>query len=179
MRNSAKTPLLSCLLEGPSGTGKTAIAASLGIDSDFPFVKVSTDLPNLSCGVLPRPCVLARSFSSDLDNGWESRFQMQGSSQTPGFSPASMQIVSAENYVGYSEAAKLQSIAKVFDDAYKVRAATQQCSESGECTCCTWSARTSCLGTCGPAPSCLGARYGCSISSCSHLWGLVFIFPFP
>ncbi len=68
VRNSAKTPLLSCLLEGPAGTGKTALAASMGIDSDFPFVK----------------------------------------------------IVSAENYVGFSEAAKCQSIAKVFDDAYKV-----------------------------------------------------------
>jgi vesicle-fusing ATPase len=67
VRNSAKTPLLSCLLEGPAGTGKTALAASMGIDSDFPFVK----------------------------------------------------IVSAENYVGFSEAAKCQSIAKVFDDAYK------------------------------------------------------------
>lgn len=40
MRNSAKTPLLTALLEGPAGTGKTALAASMGIDSDFPFVKV-------------------------------------------------------------------------------------------------------------------------------------------
>lgn len=32
-----------------------------------------------------------------------------------------LQIVSAENLVGYSEAAKCQAIAKVFDDAYKVR----------------------------------------------------------
>ncbi len=68
VRHSAKTPLLSCLLEGPAGTGKTALAASMGIDSDFPFVK----------------------------------------------------IVSAENFVGYSEASKCQAIAKVFDDAYKV-----------------------------------------------------------
>ena len=40
VRNSAKTPLLTALLEGPAGTGKTALAASMGIDSDFPFVKV-------------------------------------------------------------------------------------------------------------------------------------------
>lgn len=71
VRNSAKTPLLTALLEGPAGTGKTALAASMGIDSDFPFVK----------------------------------------------------IVSAENLVGYSEAAKCQAIAKVFDDAYKVPSA--------------------------------------------------------
>jgi hypothetical protein len=31
-----------------------------------------------------------------------------------------VQIISAENLVGYSEAAKCQAIAKVFDDAYKV-----------------------------------------------------------
>lgn len=69
VRSSDKTPLLTCLLEGPGGAGKTALAASMGIDSDYPFVKV----------------------------------------------------VSAQNYVGYTEAAKCQAIAKVFDDAYKVR----------------------------------------------------------
>ena len=31
------------------------------------------------------------------------------------------QVISAENYVGWSEAAKCAAIAKVFDDAYKVR----------------------------------------------------------
>ena len=41
-RNSACTPLLTALLEGPAGAGKTAIAATLGIDSQFPFVKVVT-----------------------------------------------------------------------------------------------------------------------------------------
>ena len=70
VRNSSKTPLMTCLLEGPPGTGKTALAATVGIDSDFPFVKV----------------------------------------------------ISAENYVGWGEQAKCSAIAKVFDDAYKVRA---------------------------------------------------------
>ncbi|KAK9813277.1 hypothetical protein WJX72_011798 [[Myrmecia] bisecta] len=40
VRNSEKTPLLTCLLEGPPGAGKTALAATIGMDSDFPFVKV-------------------------------------------------------------------------------------------------------------------------------------------
>ena len=71
VRSSDKTPLLTCLLEGPGGAGKTALAASMGIDSEYPFVKV----------------------------------------------------VSAQNYVGYSEGAKCQAIAKVFDDAYKVQCA--------------------------------------------------------
>lgn len=31
---------MTCLLEGPSGAGKTALAATLGISSEYPFVKV-------------------------------------------------------------------------------------------------------------------------------------------
>eukprot|EP00878_Enallax_costatus_P019245 GHUV01020299.1.p1 GENE.GHUV01020299.1~~GHUV01020299.1.p1 ORF type:complete len:671 (+),score=177.44 GHUV01020299.1:714-2726(+) len=42
VRNSAKTPLLSVLLEGPSGSGKTALSARAAIDSQFPFVKIIT-----------------------------------------------------------------------------------------------------------------------------------------
>ena len=68
MRTSKTTSLLTCLLEGPSGAGKTALAATLGLESGFPFVKVIT----------------------------------------------------SDNMVGYSEAAKCQQIAKVFDDAYRV-----------------------------------------------------------
>ena len=68
-RTSERTPLLTALLEGPAGSGKTAIAATLGIDSGFPYVKV----------------------------------------------------VSADNMVGWAETAKASQIAKVFDDAYKVR----------------------------------------------------------
>jgi len=41
VRHSSKTPLLTCLLEGRPGVGKTALAATVGINSDFPFVKVS------------------------------------------------------------------------------------------------------------------------------------------
>lgn len=68
MRGSETTSLLTCLLEGPSGAGKTALAATLGLESEFPFVKV----------------------------------------------------ISSDNMVGYSEPAKCQQIARVFDDAYRV-----------------------------------------------------------
>jgi vesicle-fusing ATPase len=40
VQNSAKTPMMSVLLEGPSGSGKTALAASAAIASQFPFAKV-------------------------------------------------------------------------------------------------------------------------------------------
>lgn len=43
-RNSARTPLMSVLLEGPAFTGKTALAASTAVASGFPFVrKISGD----------------------------------------------------------------------------------------------------------------------------------------
>jgi vesicle-fusing ATPase len=67
VQSSEVTPLITALLEGPHGTGKTALAATVAIESGFPFVKV----------------------------------------------------VSAEAMVGYSEAAKCQTITKIFDDAYK------------------------------------------------------------
>uniref|UniRef100_A0A7N0T661 Vesicle-fusing ATPase n=1 Tax=Kalanchoe fedtschenkoi TaxID=63787 RepID=A0A7N0T661_KALFE len=37
---SKGSPLVTCLLEGPSGSGKSALAATIGIDSDFPYVKI-------------------------------------------------------------------------------------------------------------------------------------------
>lgn len=75
VRTSEKTPILTCLLEGPPGTGKTALAATIGIDSQFPYVK----------------------------------------------------LISAETMVGYSEHAKSSQIAKVFDDAYRVRQLDWSC----------------------------------------------------
>lgn len=69
VRTSSRTPLVTVLLEGPAGAGKTALAATLGIESHFPFVKV----------------------------------------------------ISPDNMVGYTETAKASAIAKVFDDAYRVR----------------------------------------------------------
>ena len=67
VKTSDRTPLLSVLLEGPSGAGKTALAAKLALESGFAYIKV----------------------------------------------------VSPENYVGYTEAGKVNAIAKIFDDAYK------------------------------------------------------------
>lgn len=40
VRTSERTPLLTLLLEGASGAGKTALAATLALESGFPFVKM-------------------------------------------------------------------------------------------------------------------------------------------
>lgn len=40
VRESASEPLLSVLLHGPPGSGKTALAAKIAIDSGFPFIKL-------------------------------------------------------------------------------------------------------------------------------------------
>lgn len=66
-RNSDTTSLVTVLLEGAPGSGKTAIAAHMAKQSDYPFLK----------------------------------------------------ICAPKNMIGYHEAAKVQAIKKIFDDAYK------------------------------------------------------------
>jgi vesicle-fusing ATPase len=67
IKNSQNTQILTLLLEGTQRCGKTAIAAKLALESDFPFVK----------------------------------------------------LITPESYVGVSEYHKIQSIVKIFEDAYK------------------------------------------------------------
>lgn len=40
VRNSQRTPLVSALIHGPPGAGKTALAATIAMNSDFPFIKL-------------------------------------------------------------------------------------------------------------------------------------------
>ncbi|KAI5797631.1 P-loop containing nucleoside triphosphate hydrolase protein [Geopyxis carbonaria] len=40
VRNSEKTPLVSVLMHGPPGSGKTALAATVAMASEFPFIKL-------------------------------------------------------------------------------------------------------------------------------------------
>jgi vesicle-fusing ATPase len=40
VRSSTRTPLVSVLLHGPPGTGKTALGASIAQASEFPFIKL-------------------------------------------------------------------------------------------------------------------------------------------
>ena len=117
VRHSSKTPLLTCLLEGKPGVGKTALAATVGINSDFPFVKVRAQVPTKQRRRHQPSASCKRSIIRALFSPL-SQFAGASSGMT---CPASLQVISAENYVGWSEAAKCAAIAKVFDDAYKVR----------------------------------------------------------
>ncbi|KAI7868132.1 P-loop containing nucleoside triphosphate hydrolase protein [Spinellus fusiger] len=40
VRQSSRTPLVSVLLHGPAGSGKTALAATMAMESEFPFIKL-------------------------------------------------------------------------------------------------------------------------------------------
>lgn len=40
VRKSEKTPLVSVLMHGPPGSGKTALAATIAMASEFPFIKL-------------------------------------------------------------------------------------------------------------------------------------------
>ncbi|XJO78664.1 hypothetical protein BDV3_003069 [Batrachochytrium dendrobatidis] len=40
VKNSQRTPLVSVLLHGPTGAGKTALAATIAMSSEFPFIKL-------------------------------------------------------------------------------------------------------------------------------------------
>lgn len=40
MRSSTRTPLVSILLHGPPGAGKTALGASIAQLSEYPFIKL-------------------------------------------------------------------------------------------------------------------------------------------
>ncbi|KAJ8660277.1 hypothetical protein O0I10_004139 [Lichtheimia ornata] len=40
VRQSSRTPVVSVLLHGPAGSGKTALAATIALESEFPFIKL-------------------------------------------------------------------------------------------------------------------------------------------
>ena len=40
VRQSSRTPVVSLLVHGPAGAGKTAIAATIALESEFPFIKL-------------------------------------------------------------------------------------------------------------------------------------------
>ncbi|CAJ2511844.1 Uu.00g074690.m01.CDS01 [Anthostomella pinea] len=61
-KTSEKSPLFSILLYGPRGAGKTALAAEIGLKSEFPFVKVVSS-KDLGTNEATRLEHLRRTFS--------------------------------------------------------------------------------------------------------------------
>ncbi|KAG6500278.1 hypothetical protein ZIOFF_040121 [Zingiber officinale] len=56
-----QSPLVTYLLEGPTGSGKTSMTATIGIESDFPYVKM------VSCDIIDERKILTSACSSDED----------------------------------------------------------------------------------------------------------------
>ena len=57
VRNGDKTPLLTVILEGPFGSGKSALATSAAKQSEFPFCKV------VSCNTMA-------GYSEQVNSSW-------------------------------------------------------------------------------------------------------------
>ena len=62
VRNSPRTPLLSVLLQGAAGSGKTALATFLAISSQFPYVKLVSAEEMIGWGEAEKAGKLAKVF---------------------------------------------------------------------------------------------------------------------
>jgi len=61
-RHSAATPLLTCLLEGFPGAGKTALAATVGLECGFPLVRLVSPDAVVGFGEAAKAQALAKAF---------------------------------------------------------------------------------------------------------------------
>lgn len=59
---SDKTSLLTCLLAGPAGSGKTALAATTALESAFPFAKIISAMTMIGYNELSRVGAMAKVF---------------------------------------------------------------------------------------------------------------------
>ncbi|KAA8493624.1 Vesicle-fusing ATPase [Porphyridium purpureum] len=62
VRHSRRNPLLSVLIEGSFGTGKTALAAKLALESEFPFVRLISPEQFVGYGENSKCAALAQAF---------------------------------------------------------------------------------------------------------------------
>ena len=61
-RHSDATPLLTCLMEGYAGAGKTATAASVGLECGFPLVRLVSPDAVVGHGEVAKAAALAKAF---------------------------------------------------------------------------------------------------------------------
>jgi vesicle-fusing ATPase len=63
VRESTSEPLLSVLLHGPPGSGKTALAAKIAMDSEFPFIKLVSPENMVGMGEMAKVNYLHKVFT--------------------------------------------------------------------------------------------------------------------
>jgi vesicle-fusing ATPase len=63
VRDSVSEPLLSVLLHGPPGSGKTALAAKIAMDSGFPFIKLVSPENMIGQGEMAKVQYLNKVFT--------------------------------------------------------------------------------------------------------------------
>lgn len=62
VRSSQRTPLVSVLLHGPPGSGKTAMAVSIAQASRFPFIKLITPESMVGMNELQKVAAINKAF---------------------------------------------------------------------------------------------------------------------
>ncbi|KAF9580111.1 transport between ER and Golgi ATPase protein [Lunasporangiospora selenospora] len=62
VKKSERTPLVSVLLHGPPGAGKTALAATIAMQSEFPFIKLISPETMVGMGELQKVNAINRVF---------------------------------------------------------------------------------------------------------------------
>ncbi|KAF9301712.1 transport between ER and Golgi ATPase protein [Mortierella antarctica] len=62
VKKSDRTPLVSLLLHGPPGAGKTALAAKIAMDSEFPFIKLISPESMIGMSELQKVNAIHRVF---------------------------------------------------------------------------------------------------------------------
>ncbi len=62
VRKPDSTPILSVALHGPAGSGKTALAARMAIDSEFPFIKLISPEDMVGFGEMQKVQQLDKTF---------------------------------------------------------------------------------------------------------------------
>ena len=63
---SDKTPMLTCVLEGAAGSGKTALAATLAIGAQYPFMKLVSADNMVGMGEMGKCQALAKVFEDGI-----------------------------------------------------------------------------------------------------------------
>ena len=109
VRVSTRTPLVSLLLHGPPGSGKTALAATIARSSDYPFMKLVSPDDMVGFSESQKVAAISKVFSDSYK------------------SPLSVIVVdSLERLLGMSQSTCMQNSANPLHRFYAYRTAVLQ-----------------------------------------------------